>query len=217
MFGFLQYIRDNQAQYLNYLVQHLRLVGTAVVLAVLIALPLAIVASRVRWLAAPLTFLANLGQTIPSLALLALVLPILGTGFVPAIFALTVAAILPIFLNTYVGMRGLPPQTVDAARGMGASNMQRLLLVDLPLASPVIWNGLQTAAVQTVAAAALAAFIGGGGLGDLILLGLATILVDSSRLLAGALTVAVLALLVDSVMRWLRRFVVPKGLQVRGR
>jgi osmoprotectant transport system permease protein len=165
-------------------------------------------------LAAPLTWLANFGQTIPSLALLALTLPVLGIGVPASIVALTVSAILPIFLNTYVGIRGLLPQTVDAARGMGASNMQQLFLIDLPLASPVIWNGLQTAAVQTVAAAALAAFIGGGGLGELIVRGLTRVIFDSSVLLAGAVTVAALALLVDLVMRWLRRFVVPKGLQI---
>lgn len=214
MFGIIDYIRNNPDQYFGYLARHLYLVGSAVLLAVLIGMPLAVVASRVRWLAAPLTWLANLGQTIPSLALLALALPLLGTGVLPSIVALTVSAILPIFLNTYVGIRGILPQTVDAARGMGASNRQQLFLVDLPLASPVIWNGLQTATVQTVAAAALAAFIGGGGLGELIVRGLARAIFDPSVLLAGAITVAALALLIDLVMRFLRRFVVPKGLQV---
>lgn len=212
MFGFLDYIGNNQTQFLNYLRQHLQLVSISVLLAMVIALPLAIIASRVRWLAAPLTLLANVGQTIPSLALLALALPILGIGVVPSIFALTIAAILPIFLNTYVGIRDLSPSVVDAARGMGTSNLQQLFLVDLPLASPIIWNGLQTAAVQTVAAATLAAFIGGRGLGELILLGLSSI--NPSILLAGAIPVALLTLLVDIVMRFLRRFVVPKGLQV---
>jgi osmoprotectant transport system permease protein len=214
VFGFVDYIRNNPDQYVAYLTRHLYLVGSAVLLATVIGIPLAVLATRVRWLAAPLTWLANFGQTIPSLALLALTLPVLGIGVPASIVALTVSAILPIFLNTYVGIRGLLPQTVDAARGMGASNMQQLFLIDLPLASPVIWNGLQTAAVQTVAAAALAAFIGGGGLGELIVRGLTRVIFDSSVLLAGAVTVAALALLVDLVMRWLRRFVVPKGLQI---
>lgn len=215
MFGFVEYIWDNQSQFLRYLIQHLQLVGTALLFAIIIALPLAVLASRVRFVAAPLMWIAGVGQTIPSLAVLALVLPFLGIGFRAAVFALTLSAIMPIFLNSYVGIQNVNHAVVDAARGMGASNLQRLFLVDLPLASPVIWNGITTAAVQSVAAATLAAFIGGGGLGDLILLGLGRVLVDSSMLLAGAIPVALLTLLVDVVMRWGRRFVVPRGIQAR--
>ncbi len=210
-FGFITYIREHQEQFLRLLTQHLQLTAVAVLLAIAIALPLAILASRVRLLATPLTAVASVGQTIPSLAILGLTLPILGIGFRPSVFALTIGAIMPVFLNAYIGIRDADRAVVDAARGMGASNLQRLRLVDLPLASPVIWTGIQTATVQTVAAATLAAFIGGGGLGDLILLGLTSI--DPAILLADAVPVAVLAMGADIIMSRLRRLIVPAGLQ----
>src|SRR5215203_108264 len=153
-----------------------------------------------------------IGQTIPSLAILALTLPFLGIGFRPALFALTIRAILPIFLNTYIGIRGADRAIVDAARGMGTNNAQMLLMVELPLASPVIFAGIQTALVQNIGLATLAAFIGGGGLGDLILQGLA--MVDTPILLAGAIPVALLAVIAEISMGRLRRVMVPAGLQI---
>jgi osmoprotectant transport system permease protein len=149
---------------------------------------------------------------VPSLAILGLTLPFLGIGFRPALFALTIRAILPIFLNSYVGIRGTDPAIVDAARGMGSSNAQMLLMVELPLASPVIFAGIQTAVVQNIGLATLAAFIGGGGLGDLILQGLA--MVDTPVLLAGAIPVALLAMFAEIGMGRLRRLAVPDGLQI---
>ncbi len=184
----------------------------SVVVGLLIALPLAVVASRFELLAKPLTWLAAIGQTIPSIAILGLMLPILGTGFVPSLFALTVRAILPIFLNGYVGIRSADPAIVDAARGMGTSEAQLLLMVQLPLASPVLFAGIQTATVQNIGLATLAAFIGGGGLGDLILQGLA--MVDVPVLLAGAVPVALLAMVAEVGLSRMQRWVVPAGLQV---
>jgi osmoprotectant transport system permease protein len=182
-----------------------------VLLGIVIALPLAVLASRVELLAGPLTWLAGIGQTIPSLAVLGLTLPFLGIGFRSALVALTIRAILPIFLNTYIGIRDADRVVVDAARGMGASNVQQLLLVELPLASPVMFAGVQTAMVQNIGIATLAAYIGGGGLGDLILQGLA--MVDPPVLLAGAVPIAVLAMVVDIVMTRLSRRLVPPGLR----
>jgi osmoprotectant transport system permease protein len=212
---FITYIRDHQEQFNRLLIQHLQLTAVAVLLAVAIALPLAVIASRVRPLAGPLTALTQFGQTIPSLALLGLALPVLGIGFRPSVFALTVGAIMPIFLNAYIGIRNTDRALLDAARGMGMSGGQRLLLAELPLASPIIWAGIRTATVQTIAAATLAAFIGGGGLGDLILLGLSVF--DNSVLLAGAVPVALLALGADIIMGGLRRLIIPAGLRARAR
>jgi len=211
-FRFLSYIVENQERFLSRLTEHVSLTVQAVIFAIIIALPLAILASRVRWLGTPLTFIASIGQTVPSLAILALALPFLGIGQRPALFALTITAIMPIFLNAYTGIANADRAVVDAARGMGTSNLQRLWLVDLPLASPVIWTGIQTATVQTVATATLAAFIGGGGLGDLILLGLTR--VDPTVLLAGAVPIALLALGADILMGYARRWVVPAGLRI---
>ncbi|MCC2629502.1 MAG: glycine/betaine transporter [Thermomicrobiales bacterium] len=206
------YIRDNQERFLELLSEHVQLTVVSVVVGLLIALPLAVVASRFELLAKPLTWLAAIGQTIPSIAILGLMLPFLGTGFVPSLFALTVRAILPIFLNGYVGIRSADPAIVDAARGMGTSEAQLLLMVQLPLASPVLFAGIQTATVQNIGLATLAAFIGGGGLGDLILQGLA--MVDVPVLLAGAVPVALLAMVAEVGLSRMQRWVVPAGLQV---
>jgi osmoprotectant transport system permease protein len=206
------YIRDNQERFLELLSEHVQLTVVSVVIGLLIALPLAVLASRFDLLAKPLTWLAAIGQTIPSIAILGLMLPFLGTGFVPSLFALTIRAILPIFLNGYVGIRSTDPAVVDAARGMGTSEAQLLLMVQLPLASPVLFAGIQTATVQNIGLATLAAFIGGGGLGDLILQGLA--MVDVPVLLAGAVPVALLAMVAEVGLSRMQRWVVPVGLQV---
>lgn len=209
---FITYISEHEEQFLRLLGQHLQVTLLSVAIGIAIALPLAVVVVRVDRLAKPMTTLANVGQTIPSLAILGLMLPILGIGFLPTLFALTIRAILPIFLNAYVGIRGVDRAVVDAARGMGTSNSQLLLLVELPLASPVIFAGIQTATVQNIGIATLAAYIGGGGLGDLILQGLA--MLDTSVLLAGAVPVALLAMVTEIILGRLRRVVVPRGLQI---
>jgi len=212
---FIDYIRDNQDVFLRLLSEHVQLTLLSVLIGIAIALPLAIVASRVEVLARPLTWLAAVGQTIPSLAVLALTLPFLGIGFEPALFALTIRAVLPIFLNAYVGIRSADSAIIDAARGMGTSDAQLLLMVELPLATPVIFAGVQTATVQNIGLATLAAYIGGGGLGDWILQGLA--MVDYPVLLAGAVPVAVLAISAEVLLGGLRRIVVPSGLQLNDR
>jgi osmoprotectant transport system permease protein len=206
------YIREHQEQFFRLLNQHVQLTIFAVLLGILIAVPLAVIASRVEILAKPMTWLAALGQTIPSLAILALTIPYLGIGFRPSLFALTLRAILPIFLNAYIGIRYADRAVIDAARGMGTSNAQMLLMVELPLASPVLFAGIQTATVQTIGLATLAAYIGGGGLGDLILQGLA--MLDTEVLLAGAIPIALLALIAEFLLSRLRGFVVPAGLRI---
>lgn len=212
---FIDYIRDNQDVFLRLLSEHVQLTLLSVLIGIAVALPLAVVASRVEILARPLTWLAAVGQTIPSLAVLALTLPFLGIGFEPALFALTIRAVLPIFLNAYVGIRSADRAIVDAARGMGTNDAQLLLMVELPLATPVIFAGVQTATVQNIGLATLAAYIGGGGLGDWILQGLA--MVDYPVLLAGAVPVAVLAITAELLLGGLRRIIVPSGLQLNDR
>jgi osmoprotectant transport system permease protein len=208
----IDYVRDNPERFRELLIQHLELTLYAVLIGIAIALPLALLCTRIEILAKPLTWLASIGQTIPSLAVLGVTLPYLGIGFRPALFALTIRAILPIFLNAYVGIQGIDRAVIDAARGMGSNGFQILRMVQLPLAAPVIYAGIQTATVQTIAVATLAAYIGGGGLGDLILQGLA--MMDEPVLLAGAVPVALMAIIAEFGMRWLRRFVVPTGLRI---
>jgi osmoprotectant transport system permease protein len=166
----------------------------------------------VRWLAMPVLNVSGILYTVPSLAVLALALPILGIGFRPSLFALTVLAVLPIFLNTLIGIKSADPAVVDAARGMGTSNRQLLLMVEMPLAMPFLFAGIQTAVVQSIGLATLAAYIGGGGFGDWILQGLA--INRFPILLAGAVPVALMAMTAEVLLGSLRRLVVPKGLTV---
>ena len=184
--------------------EHLLLTGVSTGAAILAGIPLGICAARVRWLRSPLTGAVGILQTIPSLAMLAILLAMLGRiGAVPAIIALTLYALLPIVRNTLAGLEGVSPEVVEAARGIGMTPGQRLRLVELPLALPVIVAGVRTAAVVSVGIATLSAFIGAGGLGDFINRGLA--LSNTDLILLGAIPAAVLALIVDgsiAALQW---------------
>jgi osmoprotectant transport system permease protein len=161
----------------------------------LVAIPLALwLERRQRW-AEALIRLIGTSQTIPSLALLAFMVPICGIGAIPAILALWVYAIFPILRSTYTGVRHAHPPAVLAATALGMTPRQVLLQVRLPLAAPVILAGIRTAAVLTVGTATLAAFIGAGGLGEPIVAGVQA--VDTTLILSGALPAALLAILVD--------------------
>jgi len=189
---------------------HLFLSGVAVVAALLFGLPTAILAARNRRLGAPLLGLISLLQTIPGLALLALFYPLLlflarttglpipALGFWPALLALSVYALLPIVRNGVAAIRGIDPALIEAANGLGMTNTQRLLLVELPLGAPVILAGIRTAAVWTIGTATLATTIGQPSLGDLIFSGLQT--EDWRRVLIGCVAAATLALLVDFML-----------------
>lgn len=209
---FVQYIRDNPEQFWELFNEHMTLVLYSVLIGLMIAVPLAVLTSRITALEKPMTWIANIGQAIPSLAVLAIALPIFGIGFTPSLFALTILAILPIFLNTLVGVSSVDAAVVDAARGMGTSDFQLLAQVQLPLAMPFMFAGIQTAVVQSIGLATLAAYIGGGGFGDWILQGLAVR--NFPILMAGAVPVALLAMTAEILLGWVRRLVVPKGLTV---
>lgn len=209
---FIDHIRDNPEQFWKLFSEHMTLVLYAVVIALAIALPLAILTSRIKALEKPMTWVANMGQAVPSLAVLALALPLFGIGFQPSLFALTILAILPIFLNTLVGINSVDAAIVDAARGMGTSDVQLLRMVELPLAMPFLFAGIQTAVVQSIGLATLAAYIGGGGFGDWILQGLAVR--NFPILLAGAVPVAILAMSAEILLGGVRRLVVPRGLRL---
>ena len=179
--------------------QHLLLTGVSTLLAVAIGLPLGIVASASQSLRPVLLAIIGIFQTIPSLAMLAVLLTLVGKiGAVPAIIALTIYALLPIVRNTVTAIEGVPPEAIEAARGMGMSRLQQLRMVQLPLASPVIVAGIRTAAVVGVGIATLSAFIGAGGLGQFINRGLA--LSNTQLILLGAIPAAMLAVTVDALI-----------------
>jgi osmoprotectant transport system permease protein len=187
--------------------QHLLLVLFGVVLACLVGIPLGLLAAFQPRLRQPVLALAGVLQTVPSLALLAMLIPLLGMiGTVPALIALFVYALLPIVRNTCTGMLQVPPGLRLAALALGLRRRDRLLYIDLPLALPVILAGVKTAAVMSVGTATIAAFIGAGGYGERITIGLA--LNDNDMLLAGAIPAAVLALLTQGLFELIERFVV---------
>jgi osmoprotectant transport system permease protein len=172
--------------------QHLTLSCLALTAAIAIALPLSLVLLRWPWMAGVTVGVVTVLRAIPSLALLALMLPTLGTGFLPSFVALALYGLPAILINSYTGLRGIDADIVEAARGQGLSNWQVMCRIQLPLALPVIFAGIRTAAVQIVSAATLAAFIGGGGLGELITAGMG--MLDMPQLIVGGLGVAALAL-----------------------
>ncbi|APH06853.1 ABC transporter permease [Bacillus weihaiensis] len=191
--------------------EHILLAGVAMVIAILIAVPLGILLTRYKKLAEPIIGITAIIQTVPSLALLGFMLPIFGIGKGPAIIALTLYALLPILRNTYTGILGVDPSLVDAGKGMGMTSRQILFMVELPLTLPILMAGIRTATVLTIGVAALATFIGAGGLGDLITRGLNVM--DKNLILAGAIPAAILAIAFDTGLRKLEDKVTPKGLK----
>ncbi len=191
---------------------HVELSALALLIAVAIALPVALAVNRSSLGTAVAVNIGNIGRAVPSLALLALALPFLGFGFAPSLVALIALAIPPILINATTGLREVSKEVIDAARGMGLSGWQILRGIQLPIAAPVIFAGIRTSAVQVVASATLATFIGGGGLGDLIVEGFQK--GDTPVLLAGALAVAFLAIITELLFGGLERAFTPAGLKV---
>ena len=188
------------------LAQHVGLVFGSLAAAALIGVPLGIVAARRRYLEQPVLVLAGLIQTVPSLALLAVLIPLTGSiGVWPALIALFLYALLPITRNTHTGLTQVPTGLVQAGTALGLTPRQVLARIELPLAAPTIMAGIKTSAVINVGTATIAAFIGAGGFGERIVQGLA--LNDHAVLLAGALPAAALALAVHGAFEWAERSV----------
>ncbi len=209
--GFASFMWNRRSETLSLTLRHLQLVVIALLAAVLVAVPLGLLLERTRFGAEWIVGALGVLQTIPSIALLAFMIPLLGVGVLPALVALFLYALYPIARNTYTGVRSADREAVEACEAMGATAMQRLLWVRMPLAAPIIVAGVRTAAVITVGAATLAAFIGAGGLGEPIVTGLA--LADSRLILSGALPAALLALLVDGFLARVERAVRPAHLR----
>ena len=205
--GLPSYLWDQRATIVSLTLRHLLLVGVSLLAAIAVALPLGLALERGRRAAETVIRGVGVLQTLPSIALLAFMIPLLGIGVVPALVALFLYSLYPILRNTYTGVRDAAPAAVSAAAAVGMTSRQVLGYVRLPLAAPTIMAGIRTAAVINVGTATLAAFIGAGGLGDPIAAGLA--LSDTRMILSGALPAAVLALLVDAVLGLCERVVTP--------
>jgi osmoprotectant transport system permease protein len=194
------------------LLQHLQLSAESVLIGALIALPVGIVLGHYGRFGNLAINVSNVGRAIPSFALLVLAFQIFGLGDAPIIIALTALAIPPMVTNSYVAMREVDPDVRDAARGMGYRELAQVIRVELPLAVPLLMAGIRTSAVQVVATATLAALIAGGGFGRYIIDGLDQ--QDYTKLVAGAILVALLALGTEVGLGALERLLIPRGIRL---
>ncbi len=209
----LQYISDPKHHFVRETIQYLQICGVSILLAILIGTFIGFVVSRNVVAGFIMINLSGLLRAIPVLAFLIAALPLLGTGNPPTLVALVVLGIPPILLNTYTGLRSIDPAMIDAARGMGMTYRQIVTRVQIPLVLPVIAAGIRTAAVQIIATATLASYIGAGGYGVYIVDGVATF--NNIEILAGAIPVTLLALMVEVLMSWLEYAVTPAGLRAK--
>jgi osmoprotectant transport system permease protein len=191
--------------------RHLEITIISLLLAIVIAFPVGVLLSLYPAIARPVLYSSGLLQTIPSIALLAIMIPLFGIGLVPAVAALFLYALLPILRNTASGIFSVDPLIKKVATGIGLTRIQRLRYVDIPLAMPAIFAGIKTAAVINIGTATLAAFIGAGGLGEFIVTGLA--LNDTGLILQGAIPAAILAILAEFLFELLEKFLIPKHLK----
>ncbi len=203
--------KSNAQDILEHALVHLKLTLLSLLAAILVAIPLGIVLYRFQKLSKPILYLTGIMQTIPSIALLALMIPFLGIGVVPAVVALFLYALLPILRNTVIGLISVEPQFKKVATAIGLNEAQKLRLIELPLAMPMILTGIRTAAVINVGTATLAAFIGAGGLGEFIVTGLA--LNNTNLILMGAIPSALLAILIELGFEFLERMLISKHLR----
>ncbi|MBL1223586.1 ABC transporter permease [Enterococcus sp. BWR-S5] len=191
--------------------EHIFISAVSLGLGVLFAVPLGILLTRTKRTASIVIGLTSALQTVPSLALLALMIPIFGVGRFPAIVALFIYSLLPILRNTYIGIKNVDPDYKDAAKGMGMTNTQSIFMVELPIAIPTIMSGIRLAAVYVVAWATLASYIGAGGLGDFIFSGLN--LYRADLIFGGTIPVALIALAADFLLGLLEKRLTPVALR----
>lgn len=214
--GFLDYLVENSGRIGFLFVQHVQVVVIAVALATLVSLSVVIGTERSPRLRAGVLAVSGTILTIPSFALFGLLIPVLGLGAAPTIFALTVYATFPIMRNAVTGLETVDGAVVDAARGMGMGAARRLWVVRFPLAWPVMLNGIRVATIMVVAIAAIGAAVQGPGLGKLIFRGLSRIGGANAlnEVLSGVLAIVAVALLLDALFLLIGKLTIPRGLHV---
>lgn len=188
--------------------EHIFLSLVSLALGILVAVPAGILLSQVPKVANVVIGIASILQTIPTLALLTLMVPILGVGTMPSIVALFIYSLLPILRNAYLGMVSVDPHLIDAAKGMGMSTSQVIRKVQVPLATPVIMAGIRLSAVYVIAWTTIAAYIGGGGLGEFIFNGLQGFRVD--LIFGGTIPVIIIAIIMDLIAGYLEKKLTPQ-------
>ena len=191
----LDFLMTNSTEILSKSLEHLFIASISLFFGVLIAVPLGIFLTRSKTAAKIIMAIASVLQTVPSFALLALMIPIFGVGKKPAIVSLFIYSLLPILRNTYLGIAGVNDKLIDAARGMGMTRSQILLKVQIPMAMPVIMSGIRLSAIYVLAWTTLAAYVGAGGLGDFIFNGLTNAIMP--MVVWGTIPVTLMAIIVD--------------------
>ncbi|GGM37689.1 glycine/betaine ABC transporter permease [Paraliobacillus quinghaiensis] len=197
---FLNVWQDRQGMVFEKILEHLQLSVISLLIAIVIAVPLGLILTRYQKIAESIIGVTAVLQTIPSLAILAFLIPFLGIGTAPAIVALIIYGLLPILRNTYTGVKEVDPALIEAATGMGMNSYKRLVKIELPIAVPVIMAGVRTSMVLIVGTTTIAALIGAGGLGELILLGIDRG-GDINLIILGAIPAALLAIILDFILR----------------
>ena len=206
------FLQEYCSQLLSKAVEHFYISMFALLLAIVVAVPLGILLSKTQRTANVVLTVAGVLQTIPTLAVLAIMIPIFGVGKTPAIVALFIYVLLPILNNTIIGIQNIDSNLREAGRSMGMTNFQLMKDVELPLALPLILSGIRLSSVYVISWATLASYVGAGGLGDFIFNGLA--LFEPSMIITATILVTAIALIVDYGLSLIEKWIVPKGLKV---
>ncbi|MCI7239788.1 MAG: ABC transporter permease [Aerococcus suis] len=210
----IAFFESHGSELIRLTIEHLSLSAIALFLGIIVAVPLGILLSQFPKVANVVINIVSVLQTIPTLALLALMIPLFGIGKVPSIIALFIYSLLPILRNTFLGMQGVDANLLDAAKGMGMKQMQIIRKVQLPLAIPVIMAGIRLSTVYVIAWTTLAAYIGGGGLGEMVFNGLNLFMPE--LILGGTIPVTILALVIDFLMGRLEKWASPTTTSAKG-
>ncbi|QDR63788.1 ABC transporter permease [Mammaliicoccus sciuri] len=208
----IEFLQVNGNELIQKTLEHFYISLLALLLAMIVAIPLGILLTRTKKLAKVVLSIASVLQTVPSLAVLALMIPFLGVGKLPAILALFIYILLPILNNTYIGINNVDKNVKAAGLSMGMTKFQEMFMIELPLAISVIMSGVRLSSVYAISWATLASFIGAGGLGDFIFNGLN--LYQPDLIIGGAISVTLIALIMDFVLSKVELWVTPKGLKV---
>ncbi|HYB00979.1 MAG TPA: ABC transporter permease [Ktedonobacteraceae bacterium] len=211
---YINFVLDPNNDYLGHFIDYLKLCGVAIAAATIIGVGLGILVSRSAFLAFIAINLSGVMRAIPIIAAIFIIFAVVNQlGFLPAIIALILLGIPPILINTYTGIRGIDPAAIDAAKGMGMTTWQIATRIQAPLVTPLVAAGIRTSAIQIVATATLASFVGAGGFGDYIVDGINVF--NNTELIVGAVSVAILALIIEITLSWLQRALTPEGLKVQ--
>ncbi len=198
--GYIEFWGEKHSAIFDYTIEHILISFTVIIFSVFLTVPLAVFMSKINGdkVNTIIFNIANVFQTVPTIALLAIMIPIFGIGFTPAVVALFLYALLPLLRNTYAGMQSIDPEIVEAAKGMGFSTMGRLFKVELPVALPYVMSGIRVTSVYIISWTTLAALIGAGGLGDLVLAGIGYN--DTNLIFTGTLLAIIIAVLLDIIL-----------------